>query len=142
MGNFPNLGRKIESCPSWQKIGTGGILVVLIPNLDLNFGNSEPKIQYLGKFGPKNSSRPFCLKIGTHGIWRMLILIPTLVFWICNPKSIFGQIWAKKVKVVWFRWKYSILRMLILIPTLVFWISKPKSIFGLTWIEWNCLFLM
>ena len=30
-----------------------------------------------------------------HGIFTMLILIPTLVFWIPNPKSIFGQIWRK-----------------------------------------------
>ena len=49
------------------------------------------------------------MKIGTNGIWRMLILISTLVFWISNPKSIFRQIWAKKVKVVrlpenWHTW--------------------------------------
>ena len=28
----------------------------------------------------------------------MLILIPTLVFWISNSKSIFTQIWAEKVE--------------------------------------------
>ena len=28
----------------------------------------------------------------------MLILIPTLVFWISNPKSIFTQIWVEKVE--------------------------------------------
>ena len=38
-----------------KKIGTYGILVVLIPNLVLKFWNSDPKIQYLGKFGPENS---------------------------------------------------------------------------------------
>ena len=27
-----------------------------------------------------------------------MILIPTLVFWISNPKSIFGEIWSEKVK--------------------------------------------
>ena len=32
----------------------------------------------------------------------MLILIPTLVVWISKPKSIFGQILAKKVGVVRF----------------------------------------
>ena len=36
-------------------MGTGGILVALIPNLDLNLWNSDPKIQYLDKFGLKNS---------------------------------------------------------------------------------------
>ena len=91
-----NLGQKVRSCPFWLKIGTGGILVVLIPNLNLNFWNSDLKIQYLGKMGRKILSCPFCLKIGAHHIWRMLILIATLVFRICNPKSIFGQIWVEK----------------------------------------------
>ena len=35
----------------------------------------------------------------------MLILIPTLVFRISNPKSIFGQIWAEKDKALCFAWK-------------------------------------
>ena len=55
--------------------------------------------------GQKIKSCPFFLKIGTHGILTMLILIPALVFWISDTKSIFGQIWAKKVKVVQFGWK-------------------------------------
>ena len=37
----------------------------------------------------------------------MLILIPTIAFWIANPKSIFEQIWAEKVKAVFFAWKLS-----------------------------------
>ena len=37
----------------------------------------------------------------------MLILIPTIFFWIVNPKSIFGQIWAEKVKAVCFAWKLA-----------------------------------
>ena len=45
-----------------RKISAGGILVVLIPNLDLNFWNSDPKIQYLGKFGSKNSKLSFLPK--------------------------------------------------------------------------------
>ena len=61
----------------------------------------------MGKFGPKIQSCPFCLKIGTHGIWKMLILIPTLVFWISNPNFLFGQIWAKKVTAVRFNWKLT-----------------------------------
>ena len=35
----------------------------------------------------------------------MLILIPTLVLWISDPKFIFEQISAKKVKIVHFAWK-------------------------------------
>ena len=37
----------------------------------------------------------------------MLILIATLVFWISDPKSIFGQIWGEKVKAVSFAWKLT-----------------------------------
>ena len=98
----PNLGRKIKSCPFWLKIGTHGILEVLIPNPDLDFWNSDPKIHFWANLGPKIQSCPFCLKIGTHGISRMLILIPTLVSWISNPNFLFGQICTKKVKVVRF----------------------------------------
>ena len=55
----------------------------------------------------KSESCLFCLKIGTHFISRSLILVPTLVFWISKPKSIFVQIWTKKVKVVQFGWKLA-----------------------------------
>ena len=33
----PNLGQKIKSCPFWLKIGTDGILEVLMPNPDIDF---------------------------------------------------------------------------------------------------------
>ena len=101
----PNLGRKIQIYPFWLKIGTHGILEVLITNPDLDFSNSDLKILSWANLGPKIQSYLFCLKIGAHGISRMLILTPTLLFWICNQKFIFGQIWAKKVKVVCFVWK-------------------------------------
>ena len=103
----PNLGRKIKSCPFWLKIGTHGILEVLIPNPDLDFWNSDPKIHFWANLDRKSQSCLFFLKIGAHSILTMLILVPTLVFWISDPKSIFGQIWAKKVKVVQFGWKLA-----------------------------------
>ena len=65
------------------------------------------KIHFWANLGRKNQSCLFFLKIGTHGILMMLILIPTLVFWISNPNSIFGTIWTKKVKVVQFGWKLA-----------------------------------
>ena len=68
----PNLGYKIKSCPSWLKIGTRGILEVLIPNPDLDFWNSNPKIYFWANLGPKIQSWSFCLKIGTCGISGML----------------------------------------------------------------------
>ena len=38
---------------------------------------------------------------------RMLILIPILIFSISNPKFIFVQIWAKKVKIITFMILFS-----------------------------------
>ena len=78
-----------------------------IPNSDLGFWNSDSKIHFWASLGRKSQSCLFFLKIGTCGILTMLILIPTLVFWISDPKSIFGQMWAKKVKVVQFGWKLA-----------------------------------
>ena len=75
-----------------------------IPNLDLEFWNSDPKTHFWENFGWKSQCCSFFLKIGMHGILTMLILIPTIVFWIANPKSIFGQIWTEKVKVVCVAW--------------------------------------
>ena len=92
-GKFGPKNSKLSLC---LKIGTHSILRMLIPNPDLYFW---------ANLGPKSQSCLFCLKIGTHDISKMLILIPTLVFWISNPNSLFGQIWAKKVKV--FNWELT-----------------------------------
>ena len=100
---WANLGPKIQSCPFYLKTGAQSISRMLIPNPDLDFWNFDPKIHFWANLGPKIQSCPFCLKIGT----KMLILIPTLVLWISNPNFLFGQIWAKKVKVVRFNWKLA-----------------------------------
>ena len=55
----PNLGQKIKSCPFWLKIGTHGILEVLILNPDLDFWNSDPKIHFWANLGQKSQSCPF-----------------------------------------------------------------------------------
>ena len=98
----------------------------------ISFQNFQLLFNFWTNLGRKSQSCPFCLRIGTHGISRMLILLLTLVFWISNSNSIFGQIWAEKVKVVHFVGKLArkvISRMLIFIPTLILWNSKPKPIF-------------
>ena len=87
----PNLDQKIQSCPFWLKIGPHGILEALIPNPDLHFWNSDPKIYFCANLSPKSWGCLFCLKIGTDSISNILILIPTLVFWISNSKFLFGQ---------------------------------------------------
>ena len=76
----PNLGQKIKSCPFWLKIGTRGKLEVLIPNPDLDFWNSNPKIHFRANLGPKIQSCLFCLKPGAHSILRKLIPNPDLDF--------------------------------------------------------------
>ena len=47
---------------------------------NISFLDFLPKIHFWGNLGQKSQSCPFGLKIGTHGISRMLILISTLVF--------------------------------------------------------------
>ena len=129
----PNLGRKIQSCPFWLKIGSHGILEVLILNPDLDFRNSDHKIHYGASLGPNRQSCPFCLKIGTHGISRTLIFIPTLVSWNSDPKIYFWANLGPKNQSCPFSLKigtHGLSRMLIFIPTLVFWISHPKIHFG------------
>ena len=100
-----NLAQKIKKCPFWLKIGAHSISRMLILNLDLDFWNFDPKIQFLANLCPKTQSCSFCLKISTHGISRMLILFLTLVSWNSNPIFVIGQIQAKKGKVVVFNWK-------------------------------------
>ena len=101
------LGPKIQSCSFCLKTGTHCISRMLIPNPDLDFWNFDPKIHFWANLAPKIQSFPFCLKTGAHSISRMLILILTLVFCISNSNFLFGQICAKKVKVVRFNWKLA-----------------------------------
>ena len=82
----PNLGRKIQSCFFCLKIGFYGNLKMMIPNPDLDFGNSELKIHFWANLGGKSQSCPFCLKIGTAGILEELIPILDLDFWNSNPR--------------------------------------------------------
>ena len=93
LGKF---GPKISKMSVLSEIGAPSISRILILNPDLDFWSFHPKIYFWANLGPKIQSCPFCLKIVT----KMLILILTLVLWISNPKFLFGQIWAKKVKVV------------------------------------------
>ena len=85
---------------------------------------------------PKIQSCPFCLKIGTHVISRMLIRIPTLAFWNSDLKTHFWANLGQKSQSCLFCLKigtHGISRKLILILTLVFWISNQKSILGQIW---------
>ena len=50
----------------------------------------------------KTQNCSFCLKIGTHDISRMIILIPTLVFWFPILTLFWGNLCEKK-------WKLSVL---------------------------------
>ena len=106
---------------------------MLIPNPGLDFWNFHSKIHFWANLGLKSQRCLLCLKIGTHGISSMLILILTLVFWISNPNFLFGQIWVEKVKVVRFGWKLAHMvswkcRFRIFDPKIQFWANLcPKS---------------
>ena len=67
---------------------------------NISFLNFQSKIHFWANWGQKSQSCLFCLKIGTHGISRMLILISALAFWISKPKSIFGQNLAQEVELL------------------------------------------
>ena len=86
----PNFGQKIKSYPFWLKIGTQGILEVLIPIADLDSWNSDPKIHFWANLGPKIQTCLFCLKIGANSISRMLIPNLDLDFWNVDPKIHFS----------------------------------------------------
>ena len=75
----PNLRQKIQSYLLCLKIGTHGIFEVVVPNRDLDFWNSNPKSHFWANLARKSKSCPFCLKIGSQNISRMLILIPALI---------------------------------------------------------------
>ena len=108
------------------------------PNPDFDFWNSDPKINFWSKLGPKIQSCLFCLKIGGHNISRMQIPNPDLEFSNSDPKIHFWANFGRKSQSCSFFPKigmHGILTMLILIPALVFRITNPKSIFGQIWTE-------
>ena len=83
-----NSCRKIKSYPFWLKIGTHGIIEVLIPNSDFDFWNSDTKIHFWANLGPKIQSCFFYLKIGVHSISRMQIPNPDLNIWNSDRKKL------------------------------------------------------
>ena len=62
----------------------------------------RPQNPFLGKFGPKIQSCPFCLKIGTHGILKVLIRNLGIEFQNSDPKILFWANLGCKFKVVSF----------------------------------------
>ena len=73
---------------------------MLIPNPDLEFRNSDPKIHFWANLGAKNQSCPFYLKIGAHSISRMVIPNLDLDFGNTKPKV---HCWAdlgQKIKTI------------------------------------------
>ena len=144
LDNFPKFRPKIQSCPFWLKIGTHGILEVLIPNPDLIFWNFYPEINFWTNLSQKNKKCLFYLKIGTHCISRcwfseFRILKPFLgKFWPKNLKlSVLPESWHTEYlqyvdyysDISFRKFQTLISRMLIFILTLVFWNFKPKFIF-------------
>ena len=131
----PNLGQKIKSYLFWLKIGKHGVLEVLIPNPDLDFWNSNPKIHFWENLGPKIQSCFFCLKIGA---WHLKDADSEsrLRFLKFRPQNPFlGKFGSKnsKLSVLSENWYTWYLKVLILIPTLVLWISNPNFLFEQIW---------
>ena len=115
------------------------------PLKELGGADSKCGLSFL-KFGSKRSKLSVLLEIGTHGIWRMLILIPTLVFWICTPKSIFGKFGSKrsKLSILTENWhtqylkdddSYSVINFLNFPPEIYFWANLGRK-------SQSCLFCL
>ena len=128
MGQKSQLFVLSKSCHTWYLEDADSYLKICFLNFEL-------KTYFLPNLGQKSHICPFCQKIVPHVTSRLLILVPAFVFSISKPKSIFGQIWTEKLKVVQFDRKLSISTMLTLIPTLLFSASNPKSFFGQIWAE-------
>ena len=58
---------------------------MLIPNLPLDFWNSNARILLKQIWAKKSQNCPFCLKIGTHCVLEELMPNPKLDFWNSNP---------------------------------------------------------
>ena len=67
---------------------------------NISFLNFQRKNNVWPNLGQKSQNYSFWLKIGTHGISRVLIVISTFFSWISNENPYFGQIWGQKVKIV------------------------------------------
>ena len=131
MGNFPKFRPKNSKLSifteNWHIWYLGGV------DSESRFLKFQPQDPFWANLGPKRQNCPFCLKIGTHGISRMLILIPTLVFWNPDPKIDFWANLGQKSQSCSFCLKigrHGISMKLILIPTLAFWIPYQKSVLG------------
>ena len=113
---------------------------LLIPNPDLDFWISDPKIHFWAKLDPKTQSCSFCLKIGAHSISRMLISNPGLDFWNFYPKIHF---WAK-ASVLTENWHSWYLRSADSESGLSFWNSEAKIHFweNLGQKSQSCLFFL
>ena len=81
----PNLGQKTKTCPFLLKIGTHGMLEVLIPHPDLDFWNSDPKIHFWANLGPKIQSFVWKLVLIYHKDADSKFRLRVLKFWPQNP---------------------------------------------------------
>ena len=86
LGKFGSRNSKLlVLCKNWHNVENTDSYS------DISFLNFQPKILFWSNLGQKSQICLFCMKIGTHGISRMQILILRSVFWISKPKSIFVQ---------------------------------------------------
>ena len=95
----------------------------------LRFLKFRPQNPFWANLGPKIQSRPFCLKIGTQSISRVMIPNPDLDFWDSDLKIHFWANLGRKIQSCPFFLKIgaqSIPRMLIPNPDLDFWNFNPK----------------
>ena len=109
-----------------------------IGRVDSESRNTDPKIHFWANLDPKIQSCPFCLKIVTHSMSRILIRNRDIAFLKFRLKINFCANLIPKIQSCQFCLKvgtHGTSRMLILIPTLVSWISNPNFLFGQIWVK-------
>ena len=102
LGKFRSKNSKLSVLPenwhSWYIRGADS-------ESRLRTSKFRPQNPFLGKFGSKKSKLSVLLENWHTEYFEDADA--TLVFGTSNPKSIFGQVWDKKVKAVCFAWKFA-----------------------------------
>ena len=88
-----NLGPKRSNLSALSEIWCTWYLEDADFYFNICFLDFKQKTNFWTNLGQKSQICSFCLKIGTHGISRMRIVIPKLVFSVLKPKSIRSRKW-------------------------------------------------
>ena len=132
------MDSKNRSCLFCLKIGTHLILEVLIPNMDLDFWNSDLKIHFWANLGKKIQNCLFCLKIGIYGILEELVPNLELGFQNFDPKIYFWESLGQKSILCLFSFETLLLFLYIQLVSVLYY----KIVFYLKFFTLKLLYIL